>query len=328
MGSLLPRTEPLHRHAPRRRGLKATSLSREGIYSRRTAALSPSPLRGEGWGEGWVLAKFLPTSVGAHPVRDRNVATHLGLASSRPSRIEATLPVRGRAQGALPQRTAATGIAMRCAAQRHEPSTNPCGAVRGGRSGPAGVPDTDVGHFSSGQEPGRKARPPLTDWLGRRPGQRHAGCRSLWLLSLGQARESDPASGRRPEARRRRARSQKPGNDSIGNLHASKRRTCRPARKAVAHWVRSYKGTNVTWGGSDPEARGLMGTRFGRRRARSRKTATKASPAACLKNECADRRESAVAHGVRSHKGLAMLATPSTATASVSPTPQSATIAR
>ena len=32
---------------------------------------SPSPLRGEGWGEGRVLAKALPISVGAHPVRDR-----------------------------------------------------------------------------------------------------------------------------------------------------------------------------------------------------------------------------------------------------------------
>jgi len=41
-------------------------------------------------------------------------------------------------------------------------SRGPCVAVRGGRLGPAGVPDTDVGHFSSGQEPGRKARPPLT----------------------------------------------------------------------------------------------------------------------------------------------------------------------
>jgi len=37
---------------------------------------------------------------------------------------------------------------------------------------------------------------------------------SRWLLSLGQARESDPASGRRSEARRRRARSPQRDNQS------------------------------------------------------------------------------------------------------------------
>ena len=41
------------------------------------AALSPSLFRGEGWGEGRVLATEPPTSVGAHPVRDRGVAAYL-----------------------------------------------------------------------------------------------------------------------------------------------------------------------------------------------------------------------------------------------------------
>ena len=62
MRSLLPHTKPLHRNAPIRRGLKAASLHSEGRHGHRAA---PSPLRGEGWGEGRVLATALPTSVGA-----------------------------------------------------------------------------------------------------------------------------------------------------------------------------------------------------------------------------------------------------------------------
>ncbi len=44
----------------------------------------------------------------------------------------------------------------------------------------------------------RETRPSLTDFPGRMPGKRQAGCPSLWLLSLGQARESDsPSEGAR-----------------------------------------------------------------------------------------------------------------------------------
>ena len=59
----------------------------------------------------------------------------------------------------------------------------------------------DVGHFSSWQEPGRKARPPLTDWLGNAQ-TAPRGCLSLWLLSFGQARESNPGRSSGSEARR------------------------------------------------------------------------------------------------------------------------------
>ncbi len=219
------------------------------------------------------------------------------------------MSVRGRALGALLQRTVALSSSMRCAAQRHEPSTNPCVAVRGGRSGPAGVPDTDVGHFSSGQEPGRKARPPLTHWLGRRPGQRHAGCPFFWLLFFEQAKKSDPGRGSGSEARRRRAQSRKTATKT-SRTTCLKNECCRPARKAVAHWVRFYKEMIAARRESNPgrgsgsEARRPTGTPCGRRRAGSRKKATKTSRTTCLKNECCRPARKAVAHWVRSYKGM------------------------
>src|SRR5215467_8727074 len=90
MCSLLPRTKRLHRNAPMPRGLKATSLQSEGIHKHRT---SPSPRRGEGRGEGRVLATALPTPfVGAHPVRDhgaRPSPRYTVIAESSPRRPSA-----------------------------------------------------------------------------------------------------------------------------------------------------------------------------------------------------------------------------------------------
>ena len=112
--------------------------------------------------------------VGAHLVRDRGVSITSAVAHWVRSH-------KGR-----------VALSLRCAAQRHELSPIPCVVVRGGRSGPAGVPDRTSGTFRPGRSPVEKpGRPSRTGWA--QPRQRHAGCLSLWLLSLGQARESDPA---------------------------------------------------------------------------------------------------------------------------------------
>src|SRR5579859_970626 len=85
----------------------------------------------------------------------------------------------------------------------------PRAAVRGGRAGPAGGIGRTPIPFRRGrspvEKPGRHSR------TGRlhRPATRR-GCPSLWLLSLGQARESDPASGRRSERPLRK----RPGRDN------------------------------------------------------------------------------------------------------------------
>jgi len=135
-------------------------------------------------------------------------------------------------------------------------SRGPCLAVRGGRLGPAGVPDRTSGTFRPGRSPVEKpGRPSRTGWA--QPRQRRAGCRSLWLLSLGQARESDPGRGSGPEARRRRAgwrkrqrrlrklvtRFARPCGAALRAFCALRapsglRRDdeqCKPTRKAVAH---------------------------------------------------------------------------------------------
>jgi hypothetical protein len=70
----------------------------------------------------------------------------------------------------------------------------PCAAVSRGRKGPQGHRQGCRCLFVRGRMPCRKARPRLTDLPGRWPGKRQAGWPSLWLLSLGQARESDSAS--------------------------------------------------------------------------------------------------------------------------------------
>ena len=79
----------------------------------------------------------------------------------------------------------------------------------GGRveDSPQGGPQGCGPVFRQGRMPCRKTPQPAREPGGPKARKaRHPGCRSLWLLSLGQARESDPASGRRTEARGRRAR--------------------------------------------------------------------------------------------------------------------------
>ena len=61
----------------------------------------------------------------------------------------------------------------------------PCAAVRGGRSGPAEGIGKEADSFSSGQEPRRKARPPLTNWLGE---AQTAPSGVLFLLALPPSR--------------------------------------------------------------------------------------------------------------------------------------------
>ena len=83
----------------------------------------------------------------------------------------------------------------------------PCAAVRGGRSGPQGNRQGGRFLFAGAGAPSKS--PVAPHGLAGFTGQRQAGVPfssalppSRWLLSLGQARESDPASGRRSEARR------------------------------------------------------------------------------------------------------------------------------
>ena len=71
------------------------------------------------------------------------------------------------------------------------------GPLCGGESGtkrPVGASAGMPMPFRQGRMPCRKARPRLTGLPGLRPGKRQAGWPSLWLLSLGQSRESDSAS--------------------------------------------------------------------------------------------------------------------------------------
>ena len=83
----------------------------------------------------------------------------------------------------------------------------PCAAVRGGRSGPQGNRQGCRFLFAGAGAPSKSPAAPHE--LAGFTGQRQAGVPfslalppSRWLLSLGQARESNPASGRRSEARR------------------------------------------------------------------------------------------------------------------------------
>ncbi len=73
---------------------------------------------------------------------------------------------------------------------------NPLGAaVRAGRSGPEGGEDRSPRLFDGTGMSRQKARPALTYPQQRSCGGRRAGCPSLWLLSLGQARESNSGRG-------------------------------------------------------------------------------------------------------------------------------------
>jgi hypothetical protein len=204
--SLLSRTKPLHRNASKRRGLRAASLDGAGLLGCHHSYF-PLP-SGERLGVGAGARDRITYFCRSAPCARQQRCDVSHRAESRPPPTEATKPVRSRAQGALLQRT--TGfLAPRCDVPLRGTSLHqiPSVAVRGGREGPAGVPDRTSGTFRPGRSPVEKpGRPSRTGWV--TPRQRHAGCFSPWLLSLVQARESDPGRASGSDARRRRARSQ------------------------------------------------------------------------------------------------------------------------
>ena len=103
-----------------------------------------------------------------------------------------------------------------CDVQQSCTSRRPCALaldlrapLRGGEGWtkrPAGGIGTDADSFSPGQEPPRKARPPLTDWPAS-PASAKRGCSFFWhchhlggYFSLGKQRKvtRPPAGGRKP----------------------------------------------------------------------------------------------------------------------------------
>ncbi len=154
----------------------AKALPRYTSYAPQSYEAKPlpasSPLRGVDWSEGPVLATAFQL---------RSMEGH-----ERSDVAPGDVPRIGTSQSAL---------------QPLAP------AVRGGRQGPAGGMGRDAHSFSPGQEALSKSPAAPHGLVGLRPTSVKRGCPSLWLLSLGQARESNPASGRRSEARGRRASS-------------------------------------------------------------------------------------------------------------------------
>jgi len=201
-----------------------------------TPRFSPSPRRGEGRGEGRALAKALPTT---YLCRSAPCARPLRCdvprpTSSRQSRIEATMPVRGRTQGALPQRTngghqqtATISSSTRCAAPRHEPSLNPCVAVRGGRSGPQGCP---TGRRALFVRAGARSKSPAAPHglAGRSPDSATRGALSFGYFSLSTQRKVT-----RPSAEGRKPAAGEPDRDrpSLFRPSISKCRICTPPQR-------------------------------------------------------------------------------------------------
>ena len=204
----------------------------------------------------------LPTSVGAHPVRDRSVTAYL--ISTTANRGSHASP-RSRT-GCAPTVDLTASSAMRCAAKRHEPSLNPLCGGEGRTIRPRKGARQDVGHFSSGQEPGRKARPPLTHWLGTAQTAPRGGGSFFWLLFLTPGilpsalragfavrTRSCACVSKQRKVTRIAAAARKPAAGEPDRDHQQSRlrpsipkcRTCRPPRKTVAHRVRSYSGRLV-----------------------------------------------------------------------------------
>jgi len=157
-----------------------------------------SPRRGEGRGEGRVLAGTCVLSVGAHLCA---TATH---GCTAPSACRAQ--VRSHSSpAALALSSGSWLLALGSWLLALGSQGSPYDAAGGWRKARR-VARMDAGQFFARAGcPVEKPRSPPAHLEGAARKARHPGGPSLWLLSLGQARESDPASGRRSEARGRRA---------------------------------------------------------------------------------------------------------------------------
>jgi len=149
----------------------------------------------------------------------------------------------------------------------------PCAAVRGGRIGPAGGIGRDADSFSPGQEPRRKARPPLTNWPAE-PASAKWGCSFFWhchhlggYFSLSKQRKvtRPPAGGRKPAAgepgrqvaislkpkaksQKPKAKSQKPKAKSQkpkAKSQKPKAKSQKPKAKSQSHWTPAFAGVTA-----------------------------------------------------------------------------------
>ena len=189
-------------------------------------ALSPSPLRGEGWGEGRVLAKAFPIVVGAHPVRDRRGNRCAAVAHWVRSYRERT-PLFAPAFD-LPSPMPRAG------GRRNSPKGGRHGCRPGDRQG---------------RTPCRSTPPPVCDPAGAR----HRGGLSFGYFSLAKQRKVTRAAAavRKPAVPRGLPSvAGEPGrgiattgNRGSGSRPTPGRRTREPRRKAVAHRVRSHSGS-------------------------------------------------------------------------------------
>jgi len=155
----------------------------------------------------------------------------------------------------------------------------PCAAVRGGRSGPAGGIGKDADSFSPGQEPRRKARPPLTNWPAK-PASAKWGCPSLWhchhlggyfLLGKQEKVTRPPAGGRKPaagEPGRRHATTEREPKSLDPCFRRGDGVYEKVRRAYIPRPVRQGKKSHPASGGRS-EARRPTGTTFGSQRARS-----------------------------------------------------------
>ena len=170
--------------------------------------LSPSPLRGEAWGEGRVLAIELPTSVGAHPVRDRSVAMYLIVRNRDHRRLKQPCQSAVAHWVCSYNGQPAFSSTMRCAALRHEPSSNPlCGEGRTSRPRRGVCHGWQALFVRAGARPKSPAAP--HGLAGQSPDSAKWGCRFFGhchhlggYFSLGKQRKvtRPPAGGRKPAA--------------------------------------------------------------------------------------------------------------------------------
>jgi hypothetical protein len=184
----------------------ATWVSGRGVVHVACPA-APSPACRGGLGRGESLRQAFTPSQPPPASRGR------GQARSAPLTVPALPP-----RALFFRRVAAIEAARRKRAAPELLPGFPYAAVRLGRKGPQGTRHGCRVLFDRTRMSCRKARPSLTDSPGRSPASAASGCRSLysgllpsalrasfavraapaaqWLLSLGQARESDSAPGR------------------------------------------------------------------------------------------------------------------------------------